>query len=89
MILDEISEEKNEQPLILDSIQEDQKSIKETKIFSPAARKIAAESKINLEEITGTGKNGIVLKEDVLKLMGAKPEISERKTIHGPEERIK
>ncbi len=89
LILDEISEEKNEQPLILDSIQEDQKSIKETKIFSPAARKIAAESKINLEEITGTGKNGIVLKEDVLELMGAKPEISERKTIHGPEERIK
>ena len=89
LILDEISVEKNEQPLILDSIQEDQKSVKETKIFSPAARKIAAESKINLNEIKGTGKNGVVLKEDLLELMGVKPEASERKTVHGPEERIK
>ena len=89
LILDEISVEKNEQPVILDSIQEDQKSVKETKIFSPAARKIAAESKINLNEIKGTGKNGVVLKEDLLELMGVKPEASERKTVHGPEERIK
>jgi 2-oxoglutarate dehydrogenase E2 component (dihydrolipoamide succinyltransferase) len=58
-------------------------------MISPAARKIAAESNININEINGSGKNGVILKEDLLGLMGSKPSPSDRKVTHGPEERIK
>jgi len=80
-----------EEPLILTEIQEE-KDISQTlnaDLVSPAARKIAAESKINLSQVKGSGKNGIILKEDLLSLMGSIPKPSERKTTHGPEERIK
>jgi len=91
----EISEvklfEKEERPLILTEAYEDKKVIQNSNvnIISPAARKIANESKINLSEVKGSGKNGVILKEDLLNLMGSTPKPSERKTIHGPEERIK
>ena len=39
---------------------------------SPAARKIASEKKIDIQTIKGSGKNGLVLKEDVMSLMGIK-----------------
>ena len=45
--------------------------------------------KTNLENIKGTGKNGVVLKEDIMNLMGQKPLPSEKRITHGPEERIK
>ena len=83
-----------EEALILDN--EIEKKInkeipkKEKKIvISPAARKLATEANLNLNEIEGSGKNGLVLKEDIMGLMGAKPSPSERKIKHGPEERIK
>ena len=50
---------------------------------------MAAENKTNLENIKGTGKNGVVLKEDIMNLMGQKPLPSEKRITHGPEERIK
>ena len=80
-----------EEPLVLTEVQEEKKTSKSSVVnfVSPAARKIATESKINLSEITGSGKNGIILKEDLLGLMGKTPQKSERKTTHGPEERIK
>ena len=80
-----------EEPLVLTEIQEEKKISKASVInfVSPAARKIAAESKINLSEIKGSGKNGIILKEDLLNLMGSAPQKSKRKITHGPEERIK
>jgi 2-oxoglutarate dehydrogenase E2 component (dihydrolipoamide succinyltransferase) len=80
-----------EDPLVLTEIQEEKKTSKASVLnfVSPAARKIAAESKINLSEIKGSGKNGIILKEDLLNLMGSAPQKYERKTTHGPEERIK
>ena len=85
--IEELSEE---EPLILDNVNEVVKApIKKEKNVSPAARKMAAESKINLENISGSGKNGTVLKEDLMNLMGTKPTPSERKKVHGPEERIK
>ena len=58
-------------------------------IASPAARKMASEAKVNIENIYGSGKNGIILKEDVMSLMGSKPAPSERKIKFGPEERVK
>ena len=81
--------EKKETPLILNNEHEDLKNIKDEPLVSPAARKIVAESKINLKNIKGSGKNGVILKEDVMTLMGVKPAVSERKIAHGPEERIK
>jgi 2-oxoglutarate dehydrogenase E2 component (dihydrolipoamide succinyltransferase) len=36
-------------------------------LASPAARKLAEENKVNLEKVTGTGKDGRITKEDVLK----------------------
>ena len=85
--------ESSEEPLILTNPQEDevveQKSKITSKTISPAARKIAAESNININEINGSGKNGVILKEDILGLMGSKPSPSDRKVTHGPEERIK
>ena len=50
---------------------------------------MAAESNIDLSRVDGSGKNGIVLKEDIMALMGSKPAPSERKINNGPEERVK
>ena len=77
-----------EEPLILEQVH-NEKIIKREKRVSPAARKMANEAKINLDSIEGTGKNGVVLKEDIMSLMGSKPAPSERKIKHGPEERVK
>ncbi len=84
-----------EEPLILDEIHkekiiEKKKTSKgnETQI-SPAARKMANEANVDINNIEGTGKNGVILKEDVMSLMGSKPSPSERKIKHGPEERVK
>ena len=78
-----------EEPLILDQALEEKKVQKANKEVSPAARKMASEAKINLDTVDGTGKNGLILKEDIMSLMGSKPSPSERKIKHGPEERVK
>ena len=48
------------------------------KLMSPAARKLADESKIDAARISGTGKGGRITKEDVLKAVAVlqQPEIS-------------
>ncbi len=61
----------------------------EEQTLSPSARKIASEKKIDLSKIAGSGKNGVILKEDLLNLMGSKPTPNKRKITHGPEEKIK
>ena len=86
-----------EEALILDNVvetkikttQENKNSKQIEQTFSPAARKMATESKIDLNKIQGSGKNGVILKEDIMSLMGSKPAPSDRKVKHGPEERIK
>ena len=40
---------------------------------------MASEAKINLDTVDGTGKNGLILKEDIMSLMGSKPSPSEEK----------
>ena len=62
---------------------------KRSKNISPSARKLATESNLNINSIEGSGKNGLILKEDVMALMGVKPKPSERKITYGPEERIR
>ena len=61
----------------------------EEQTLSPSARKIASEKNIDLSKIAGSGKNGVILKEDLLNLMGSKPTPNKRKITHGPEEKIK
>ena len=87
----EIKATKEEEPLVLTEDQENtKKSLAPVINFaSPSAKKMAAESKIDLTKIKGSGKNGIILKEDLLNLMGSAPQPSQRKSTHGPEERIK
>jgi 2-oxoglutarate dehydrogenase E2 component (dihydrolipoamide succinyltransferase) len=84
-------EEKQEEPLVLTEAHDELEIKKDSNsnFVSPAAKKLAIESNINLNNIKGSGKNGVILKEDLLSLMGTSPRPSERKTTHGPEERIK
>ena len=84
-----------EEPLILEKVHNEKpkenktvNNIQEKKI-SPAARKMASEANVDINKIQGSGKNGIILKEDVMSLMGSKPSPSERKIKYGPEERVK
>ncbi|MDC1146428.1 2-oxoglutarate dehydrogenase complex dihydrolipoyllysine-residue succinyltransferase [Candidatus Pelagibacter sp.] len=58
-------------------------------LLSPAVRKIVVENKIDLEKVKGSGKNGRILKGDLISMMGASPQPSERKIKYGQEERIK
>ena len=78
-----------EEPLILEQVHEEKKFIKEETHISPAARKMADEAKVDLSQVKGSGKNGVILKEDIMSLMGHKPSPAERKIKHGPEERVK
>ena len=77
-----------EEPLILN--QEIAKDIKvEKNILSPAVRKIVDEKRIDIKNIKGSGKDGRILKGDLISLMESTPKTSERKIKYGPEERIK
>ena len=86
----ELLDELNEEPLLLtDEVQITKTSKVNPVILSPAVRKIAVENNINVEKVKGTGRDGRILKGDLLSLMGAKPQANQRKIQHGEEERIK
>ena len=57
--------------------------------LSPAVRKIVAENKIDISSVEGSGKDGRILKGDLIDLMGVNPPPSERKIKYGQEEKIK
>ena len=80
---------KLEERLILKQVHEEKILKKEKKNISPAARKMANEAKVDLNSVEGSGKNGVILKEDIMSLMGSKPAPTERKIQNGPEERVK
>ena len=77
-----------EEPLILEQVH-DEGIIKKDTVVSPAAKKMAHEANIDLNNVQGSGKNGVILKEDKMSLMGSKPKPAERKIKNGPEERVK
>ena len=98
LILDKpISEKNNKKNIfILDNPIEEEKeqatsslTKSSLKTLSPAVRKIAEEKNIDLNQIEGSGKKGMILKGDLLVSMRATPKPSTRKIQHGPEERIK
>ena len=81
-----------EQPLVLtkeikEELAENQMGHEQT--LSPAVRKIVNENKIDISSVKGTGKDGRVLKGDLINLMGINPPPSERKIKFGHEEKIK
>jgi 2-oxoglutarate dehydrogenase E2 component (dihydrolipoamide succinyltransferase) len=93
--LDEEDDSKNldeDEPLILtNEIKKEKdlsvKNIKEK--LSPAVRKMVVEKNIDIEKIQGSGKDGRILKGDLIDIMGISPKPSERKIKYGQEERIK
>ena len=91
-IFDEKEEQIEEKPLVLTSeIKENEKdeNFKTENNLSPAVRKIISEKKIDIDSIKGSGKDGRILKGDLINLMGVNPPPSERKTKYGQEEKIK
>ena len=92
-IFDEkLEDEKEEKPLVLTEEVEEKSEIKsssENEQLSPAVRKIITENKIDIKKIKGTGKDGRILKGDLINLMGVNPPPAERKVKFGQEERIK
>ena len=83
---------KKEKPLVLTEEVSSKKEKSKRTIdlsISPAVRKIAADNKIDLKKIQGTGKGGRISKGDLLSLMNVKPAPSERKIKFGQEEKIK
>ena len=103
-LVDEVEEKDKNEALILNTLadqgieeiddsleQAEEKYIppKTRKSLSPAVRKIVEEKKIDISVLEGTGKDGRIAKGDLLNLMGNMPEPSERKSTHGPEERVK
>tara|TARA_B100000686_G_scaffold350564_1_gene446881 strand:+ start:1042 stop:2394 length:1353 start_codon:yes stop_codon:yes gene_type:complete len=99
-LAEEIQEENKNGALILDTLVDNENENlepvekkyippKSRKDFSPAVRKIVKEQNIDISVIEGTGKDGRIVKGDLLSLMGSIPQPSKRKSTHGPEERVK
>ena len=85
-------QEVEEKPLVLtEEIKEEksQNNLNTDQTLSPAVRKIITENKIDIASVKGSGKDGRVLKGDLINLMGANPPPSERKIKYGHEEKIK
>ena len=93
LILNQQVEKEIEQPLVLDqNVSENKNSFQDKDLsseLSPAVRKIVDEKKIDLNRVQGSGKDGRILKGDLINLMDQLPQPSERKIKHGLEEVIK
>ena len=93
-VFDKKSEENHlaEETLILTNEIKEEKILDtkpENQTLSPAVRKIVAEKKIDIQPVKGTGKDGRILKGDLINLMGEQSKPSERKAQYGQEERIR
>ena len=87
-----VPKKNKEQPLVLNNevATESKISKDESKqTLSPAVRKIVKEKNIDTKNISGSGKEGRILKGDIINLMGSIPKPSDRKAQYGQEERIR
>ena len=87
-----VSEKIEEEPLVLSkeigtTAKTTNKELNQT--LSPAVRKIVEEKNIDTKNITGSGKEGRILKGDLINLMASTPKPSDRKAQYGQEERIR
>ena len=81
-----------EQPLILSNEVLNKNKIAKNESaqnLSPAVRKIVKEKNIDTKNVSGSGKEGRILKGDLINLMGSAPKPSGRKIKYGQEERIR
>ena len=87
----ELETSDEEQPFVLtdEVLEPNAEETKINPILSPAVRKMVAEKKIDLEQVKPTGKDGRILKGDLISMMGANPQPNQRKIQFGEEERIK
>mgnify|MGYP001222061803 FL=1 len=84
-------DKKTEEPLILTN------EVEKTEVpksdlnlnLSPAVRKIVDDKKIDISKVHGTGREGRILKGDLINLMNSKPAPDQRKNDKGKEERVK
>ncbi len=86
-----LDKQEKEEPLILKE-EFPQPNVEKNQIkkqASPSARKIAEEQRIDLNDVTGSGKRGTILKEDLINLMGSKPLPNKRRDAYGEEERVR
>ena len=87
---EEVREEIEQKPLILtEEVKSKKQKLESNETLSPAVRKIVNENEIDIKSVKGSGKDGRILKGDLLSQMGFKPAPSERKIKYGQEERIK
>ena len=86
-------QEMEEEPLVLTEEIKNENTeanpIEENQTLSPAVRKMVNENNIDVKSVKGSGKDGRILKGDLIGLMGVNPPPSERKIKYGHEERIK
>ena len=89
---DDVNEVKEEPLVLTEEIKNseiEENSKEESQTLSPAVRKMVNENNIDVTSIKGSGKDGRILKGDLISLMGVNPPPSERKIKYGQEERIK
>ena len=89
---DDVNEVKEEPLILTEEIKNsktEENSDEENQALSPAVRKMVNENNIDVKSIKGSGKDGRILKGDLIGLMGVNPPPSERKIKYGQEERIK
>ncbi len=89
---DDVNEVKEEPLVLREEIKNseiEENSTEESQTLSPAVRKMVNENNIDVTSIKGSGKDGRILKGDLISLMGVNPPPSERKIKYGQEERIK
>ena len=91
-------EKKDEEPLILteepleltEEVHKEEVSKENNNTnLSPAVRKIVKDKNIDISKVHGTGKDGRILKGDLIDLMSSKPSPNKRKLEKGQEERVK
>ena len=88
----DIFEEKNNSNELKEEVKKNQieeNLSEESQSLSPAVRKMVNENNIDVKSVKGSGKDGRILKGDLISLMGVNPQPSERKIKYGQEERIK
>ena len=90
-IFDEDNQDEVEPLILTKEVQEEKEESKidNDKTLSPAVRKIVTENNIDIQSVKGSGKDGRILKGDLINLMGVSPPPSERKIKYGQEEKIK
>ena len=90
-IFDEGNQDEVEPLILTKEVQEEKEELKidNDKTLSPAVRKIVTENNIDIQSVKGSGKDGRILKGDLINLMGVSPPPSERKIKYGQEEKIK